>query len=88
MPHAKVPPQNKHVTKERGNTCGKVGGEITDYLNHLSPKIDVLCLKKHKLRGDIPDRILKMLWRLDAFWSLKATPSTIRMIYIGVWRGE
>ena len=82
------PPQSKHVTKKRGNKCGKVGGDITNYLNHLSPKIDILCLQEHKLRGDILDRISKMLWRLDAFWSREATPSTdTDDIKIGTWRG-
>jgi len=76
------------VTKKRGNKCGKMGGEITNYLNHLSPKIDILCLQEYKLRGDILDRISKMLWRLDAFWSLEATPSIdTDDIKIGAWRG-
>jgi hypothetical protein len=41
----------------------------------FSPKVDVLCLQEHKLRGDNVVRNMRMLWRRDNFWSLKASPS-------------
>lgn len=38
-------------------------GIIEDYLNSLTPKVDVLYLQEDKLRGDIVDRTSKKLWR-------------------------
>lgn len=48
---------------------------IKDYINTLSPKIDILCSQEHKLRGDNMKRNLRLLWRRDNFWSLESNPS-------------
>ena len=49
-------------------------GDAFEY-TYLSLKIDVLSLQEHRLRGVIIDRIVKMVWRLDVFWSLEVTLS-------------
>lgn len=52
--------------KVRGINNDQKVGMIRDYLNNLSPKVDVLCLREHNIR---------MMWRRDTFWALEASPS-------------
>ena len=50
-------------------------GVIRDYIGNLSPRVDVLCLQEHKLRGDKVERNIRTLWKSENFWSLEASPS-------------
>lgn len=48
---------------------------IRDYIGNLSPRVDVLCLQEHKLRGYKAERNIRTLWENENLWSLKASPS-------------
>lgn len=49
-------------------------GVTRDYIGSLTPRIDVLCLQEHILRGYNVDTIIMILWK-KYFWSLEASPS-------------
>ena len=44
-------------------------------MSSLSPRVVVLCLREHKLRGVNVGRNTRMLWRTDDFWALETSPS-------------
>ena len=39
------------------------------------PKVDVMYLQEHKLRGDEVDRNTRMIWKRDNLLSMEASPS-------------
>ena len=73
----------------RGINNDHIVGIIRDYLNNLPPKVDVLCLQEHKLRGANVDRNIRMLWSRDKLWALEAGPSNeVDDMRLGVGRGR
>lgn len=93
-------PINSRPVEEKERQEGDVTGlhpqdsslyiwNIRDYIASLSPKVDILCLQKHKLKGDKVEKNIRTLWKSDKFWSLEANPSNeVEDRIIGARRGN
>jgi hypothetical protein len=43
------------------------------YIQDFRPKLDILAIQEHKLRGDALQRLGTWLWRSATFWGLEAS---------------
>jgi hypothetical protein len=81
----KLHPQSINV---RGINNEQKVGVIRDHPSSLSPRVDALCLQKHKSRGDNLDMSIWMLQKRDNFWALEASlGNEVEERRLGVRRG-
>jgi exonuclease III len=44
------------------------------YIQDSRPRLDIVTLQEHKLRGNALTRLGSLLWRTSSFWGLNASP--------------